>query len=28
VVADVVVFIIAIAIVKVRPQGLLSKWRN
>jgi branched-chain amino acid transport system permease protein len=28
VVADVVVFIIAIAIVKVRPEGLLSKWRN
>jgi len=28
VVADVLVFIIAIAIVKVRPEGLLSKWRN
>ena len=28
VVADVLVFVIAIAIVKVRPQGLLSKWRS
>ena len=28
VVAEVVVFMIAIVIVKVRPQGLLSKWRN
>ena len=28
VVADVLVFIIAIAIVKVRPEGLLSNWRN
>jgi branched-chain amino acid transport system permease protein len=28
VVADVVVFIIAVAIVKVRPEGLLSKWRK
>lgn len=28
VVADVLVFMIAIAIVKVRPQGLLSRWRT
>jgi branched-chain amino acid transport system permease protein len=28
VVAELVVFMIAIAIVKVRPEGLLSKWRN
>ena len=28
VVAEVVVFMIAIVIVKVRPEGLLSKWRN
>ena len=28
VVADVLVFVIAIAIVKVRPKGLLSKWRS
>ena len=28
VVADVLVFVIAIAIVKVRPEGLLSKWRS
>ncbi len=28
VVADVLVFVIAIAIVKVRPAGLLSKWRS
>ncbi|MEO8164081.1 MAG: branched-chain amino acid ABC transporter permease [Betaproteobacteria bacterium] len=28
VVADVLVFVIAIAIVKLRPQGLLSKWRT
>ncbi len=28
VVADVVVFLIAIAIVKFRPEGLLSKWRS
>ena len=28
VVADVLVFIIAIAIVKLRPQGLLSRWRS
>jgi branched-chain amino acid transport system permease protein len=28
VVADVVVFVIAIAIVKLRPQGLLSRWRT
>ncbi|HEY5930030.1 MAG TPA: branched-chain amino acid ABC transporter permease [Burkholderiales bacterium] len=28
VVADVLVFVIAIAIVKFRPEGLLSKWRS
>jgi branched-chain amino acid transport system permease protein len=28
VVADVLVFVIAIAIVKLRPEGLLSKWRG
>jgi branched-chain amino acid transport system permease protein len=28
VVADLLVFVIAIAIVKFRPEGLLSKWRN
>jgi branched-chain amino acid transport system permease protein len=28
VVADVLVFVIAIAIVKFRPKGLLSKWRS
>ena len=28
VVADVVVFLVAIAIVKYRPEGLLSKWRK
>jgi branched-chain amino acid transport system permease protein len=28
VVAELVVFMIAIAIVKVRPEGLLSKWRS
>ncbi|MFO1321173.1 MAG: branched-chain amino acid ABC transporter permease [Burkholderiales bacterium] len=28
VVADVVVFVIAIAIVKFRPDGILSKWRS
>jgi branched-chain amino acid transport system permease protein len=28
VVADVLVFVIAIAIVKFRPEGLLSRWRS
>lgn len=28
VVADVLLFIVAIAIVKLRPQGLLSRWRS
>jgi branched-chain amino acid transport system permease protein len=28
VVADVLVFMLAIAIVKVWPQGLLSRWRT